>query len=373
MALTPINTLEDLYDYLYAAIQLEHATIPPYLTAMYSIMPEHNLEAYNLIRVVVVEEMLHLTLSANILNAIGGTPDLSRADFCPLYPAYLPSGETDFTVSLEKFSKNCIETFLNIERPAKSPEKVGKQPHFLKKPLKEMGGNYILPTVQHDDGEHYHFYSIGEFYHAIEEGLEKIAAEIGEDALFCGDASKQITSDFYYSGGGEIITVTDLASAKAAIRLISEQGEGYEGGIFDYEGELAHYYRFEQLILGKYYHPGDEAGKPSGEPLDIDWNAVYPILTNARLEDYPENSEVRRAAADFNQVYKTFLDKLTKAFNGAPETLIPAVSDMFVIKDKMYQIVRNPAPGTAGNNAAPTFELSLVSEQVKATEGLSYE
>ena len=34
--------------------------------------------------------------------------------------------------------------------------------------------------------------------------------------------------EYYYSGGGELIAVTDLESARAAIRLISEQGEGLQ-------------------------------------------------------------------------------------------------------------------------------------------------
>lgn len=42
---------------------------PPYLTALYSIPPGTNSEAYHILRAVVVAEMLHLTLAANILNA----------------------------------------------------------------------------------------------------------------------------------------------------------------------------------------------------------------------------------------------------------------------------------------------------------------
>ena len=86
-------------------MQLEHGTIPPYLTALYSMHPGTNSDAFHVIRVVVVEEMLHLTLAANIMNAVGGTPDLTRPDFVPNYPAYLPDGETDFQVDVEAFSR----------------------------------------------------------------------------------------------------------------------------------------------------------------------------------------------------------------------------------------------------------------------------
>ena len=59
-----------------------------------------------MLRVVAVEEMLHLTLAANVLNAVGGTPDLTAPGFVPEYPAYLPDGETDFAVSRERFCRD---------------------------------------------------------------------------------------------------------------------------------------------------------------------------------------------------------------------------------------------------------------------------
>ncbi len=54
----------DLYPYLQKAVELEHSTIPPYLTAYYSLKPGLNDEIAGLIRSVVIEEMLHMTISA---------------------------------------------------------------------------------------------------------------------------------------------------------------------------------------------------------------------------------------------------------------------------------------------------------------------
>ena len=122
MSLKRITTVDDLHRYLHAALQLEHATIPPYLTALYSIHPGTNSDAFHVLRVVAVEEMLHLTLAANLLNAVGGTPDLTRPGFVPKYPTYLPDGETDFEVSRQRFSPAGLETFLNIERPEAPPD-----------------------------------------------------------------------------------------------------------------------------------------------------------------------------------------------------------------------------------------------------------
>ena len=54
---------------------MEHSTIPPYLWALYSIVPGRNSEAVEALSTVVVEEVLHLTLAANLPNAVGGPGD----------------------------------------------------------------------------------------------------------------------------------------------------------------------------------------------------------------------------------------------------------------------------------------------------------
>ena len=108
MTLRRIATVEDLQAYLQVALQLEHATIPPYLTALYSMHPSTNADAYRVIRVVAVEEMLHLTLAANLLNAVGGTPDLNVDGFVPIYPCHLPDGEEDFEVGTRAFSRDAV-------------------------------------------------------------------------------------------------------------------------------------------------------------------------------------------------------------------------------------------------------------------------
>lgn len=344
-----VPDVDALRRHLGAALQLEHATIPPYLVALYSIQPGTNSEAYHVLRAVVVEEMLHLTLAANILNAVGGDPDLTRPGFVPTYPACLPDGETDFEVGLQSFSKDAVDTFLKIERPALAG---GDEVQTVQRP-KTAGS---LPAARvHDDSEE-HFYSIGEFYQAIEHSLVELHAEHG-DALFSGDPARQVTAEYYYSGGGAIVPVTDLKSAHAAIRLISEQGEGVSGALFDYQDEIAHFYRFEQLTLGRFYRPGDTPGAPSGLPLDVDWDAVLPIKANARLADYPAGSELHAGALAFNAYYADFLALLTRAFRGEPGLLIEAVGGMFRIKELACQLMRQPIDGVAGPNGMPTFEM----------------
>ncbi|SLN52163.1 ferritin-like domain-containing protein [Roseisalinus antarcticus] len=354
MSLHVIQNVEGLRRHLYAALQLEHATIPPYLTALYSIRPGTNAEAAQIIRTVAVEEMLHLTLVGNVLNAIGGRVDLTRPGFVPAYPAYLPDGETDFQVSLQRFSPEAVETFLRIERPASldAPEirTVSRTPH----------PSGIDAARVSDAGEE-HFYSIGEFYKAIESGLKFLHAQMG-DKLFCGDRSRQIGPEYYYSGGSGLIEVTDIDSALAALELIAEQGEGIHADIFDEDGEIAHYYRFHQLVAGKYYQPGDSPHEPSGAPVPVDWSAVYPVRTNARLDRF-SSADLRESAAAFNTDYARFLKSLTEAFDGKPDLFLEAVGDMFRLKDAFGQLVRTPLGDD--ETAAPTFEIDAAMEALR--------
>jgi hypothetical protein len=114
------------------------------------------------------------------------------------YSAY---GETDFQVSLSKFSKETVQTFLNIER---SQEEEGEdKPLVISRSLKNL-----LTVYGYDPA--YTFYSIGAFYEEIIRGLfdlEKEKKEQGE-TLFCGDPARQVTPEYYYNGAGDIIPVT---------------------------------------------------------------------------------------------------------------------------------------------------------------------
>jgi hypothetical protein len=327
-----INNRDDLISYLHAAIALEHATIPTYLTAYYSIRSTTNSDAAHIIRVAVVEEMLHLTLAANVLNAIGGTPDLTRPGFVPSYPAYLPEA---------------VETFCKIERPGKAPSASSRLVRT------SDSGRPLL--VSSPTAEGMRFYSIGEFYAEIIEGLEQVAA--GDPGLFCGNPALQAGPEYFYSGGGVLIAVSDLDSARRALHFIAAQGEGLDSGMYDADGELAHYYRFQQLQLGRYYQVGDHPDAPSGPPLSITWNDVYKVKVSARLSDYPAGSELASAARNFNADYGAFLALLTKAFNGQPGLLQDAVWWMFRLRDGFNRLVRNPLPGSDGLHAAPTFEI----------------
>lgn len=363
-----ITTVDKLHFYLKTAMKIEHATIPPYLTALYSLKPGKNLEAFHIIRQVAVEEMLHLTLVANVFNAVGGkweeiNPEtgekegvLTHKDFIPTYPTFLPTGSTDFKVSLSKFSEATVATFRKIERSKEVTEgealvESRSEQEYL---ANVLGSNRTKA-----------FFSIGLFYAEIIRGLYALHKQMGP-TLFCGDPKLQITPEYYYSGGGDIITVTDINSAIRALKVIQEQGEGSRiETIYDAERELGHDFRFQQLELGQYYQvdkddpeKSDKPHHPTGEKFTVDWNAVYPIKENAHLRDYPDGTELYEAAKEFQSAYSEFLKEIQDSFNGNPQLLIPAIGGMFRLKELASFLIRNPIPGnTDGLHAAPIFRL----------------
>ena len=79
------SNADELGVYLQKAIMLEHSTIPPYLTAMFSLRTGTNAPIARQIHEIVIEEMLHMAIAANILIAIGGYPAINVPEFVPKY------------------------------------------------------------------------------------------------------------------------------------------------------------------------------------------------------------------------------------------------------------------------------------------------
>src|SRR5262249_37639486 len=119
-----LDSAADLMQALQVAIELEHSTIPPYLCAYYSIKPGTNVAIAELIRSVVIEEMLHMALVCNILISIGGHPNIGHAKFVPTYPGPLPGGlRSGLIVRLRRCSIEQIrDCFMSIEEPEETEE-----------------------------------------------------------------------------------------------------------------------------------------------------------------------------------------------------------------------------------------------------------
>lgn len=342
----PIDSVESLHEHLRTAMMLEHATIPAYLTALYSLKTPEDSDAALVIRSVVVEEMLHLTLAGNVLNAVGGEARLNDRKFIPKYPTRLPHSANRFTVSTARFCPETVKTFMKIEHPAAGD----------------------APQPQPDQYD-----TIGQFYLAIMQGIDHLLGHMTPEALFCGDPSWQIRPEDYYGSGGRIINVHNRETAFAAIEEIIEQGEGAwerhpitgndhrniwedpDGDIESLHDQAAHYFRFDEILQGRYYDPGDQTDYPTGERLRMDWSAVWPIRANTRASDFPESSEIRERLDRFNLNYMKFLDVLQDAFTGNPGRIRHSVPMMYDLKYQAQAIARIPIPGS-DEHVGPSWE-----------------
>jgi hypothetical protein len=334
-----IGTLDDLRRHLQWAIELEHATIPPYMCALYSLDPARNAEAAQVVGTVLTEEMLHLALAANLLNAVGGAPRLDAPELLPPYPHPLPHGDGSVEIHLMPFSLDALDLFLQIEQPASADA-----------------------PPQSD-----RYRTIGQFYASIEAGLRTLCDELGEEAVFCGDRRRQIGEMHLPGGGGQIIPVHDLKAGLAALAEIIEQGEGaartdvWDGDVDVFHperDEVAHFYRFQELRFGRRYQAGDtpQSG-PTGEAIAVDFDAVLPMRRDACSADHPEGSPIRAAQQDFAQTYCLLLYLLEQAFNGDPSQLKDSVGVMNQLRAQALKLMNMPdGHGDGATTAGLTFE-----------------
>src|SRR6185295_9832078 len=117
-----------------------------------------------------------------------------------------------------------------------------------------------------------------------------------------------------------------------------------------------HYYRFQELKLGRCYRRGDTPRSgPTGDPISIDWNSVRPMKANPRICDHSPASQIRIAQEKFNQCYYALLQLLEQAFGGAPQTLGSAIGAMYTLKAQAQALMQIPNEDGI-TTAGPTFE-----------------
>jgi Ferritin-like len=322
----PLETVEDLRKALRNAIKLELGTIPPYLTALFSIKPGANAAAGAIIRSVVIEEMLHLSLACNMLNAVGETPRLPAAVL--RYPSPLPMGIGDkpckqkesFIVPLARLSQASIQTFMTIEEP-----------------------EHPLEFSEADSAIKAEYHTIGEFYEAV----GQLMARLGE-GIFTGDLSRQVTG---WIGQSYLHAVINLNGALRAIKLIVEQGEGTEQSPDDQGDELAHYYRFQQIQREQTLNrdPPAPAGYEWGPPtIGLDDAGVWPMIENPPEVTLPQGSEVARVSDQFDATFTLLINELQRTFSGTPQALGSAMAQMHALRILAARLMPMEVPGQDG-------------------------
>lgn len=324
------GTIDELRQTLQRGVQLEFATLPPYLYALYT--AGDNAIAKRLILDVVHEEMIHMMLACNILNALGGSPLIADASVVPTYPGTLPFsiGSEDgqpFVVHLYRFSDAAMEQAAKIEEP--------EEPIDIR--------SRALEAAEPE------FQTIGQFYAAVKAGLP----EDGWSAVNqIGDAT---------AFPGELFPIASKADAEKAIDHIVSQGEGSEMGTeatpLDFEGEVSHYYRFNEILRNQVLEkdPTAAVGFRWGGPLGVDFAKAVPAIDNPGQYDF-SNDPAAKAQQDLcDRAFTEMLIELQQAVTGHPDRLGNAVRKMFDLRQSAAAALATPLADTPGYVAGPAF------------------
>lgn len=329
---------------LQAALELEHATVPPYLAAAYTLKRGPNNRLRNLVLEIAVEEMLHMAIVGNIIRAIGGRPRLDEPDFLPHYPGPLPMQVAgNLTVGIRKFSLALVrDVFMKIEEPAK--------------PLAIPGGDVDSCGSPSAPGA----YTVGHFYGDL---IRRIR-ELG-DSIFRRGPTNQLTGEAAGFPGDQLFPITNSRSAVKALEWVVTEGEGTQIGPFDGEREVAHYYRFQAICRGAHLR-SDAAGPDgysySGDAIGFDAAGVFDMPDDAKASDYPLGSRVRRAVDSFNRCYSDILRALQGVYDGRPDQMDVAIGKMSSLRALARAALRERHPQTARRGCL-SFEYTSTSTQ----------
>ena len=317
----PICDLSNLQAQLQQAVQLEFYTIPLYLTALYSIKEGYNTQAYQAIRDVVMQEMLHMVQIANILIAVGGKVIIDDAKFAPSYPATGLPGHVlrNLTIHLKNYNLIHVHnTFMGIELPT---------PH-----QQNVDDDSIL-------------YTIGMFYKEIESCI-KILSE-NTNIFKKPKVEYQVKWPWkdIEDKVGTVHIINDTNSAINGIDEIIEQGEGASYLCPEQidTGLYAHFYQFEELVCQKRLKKLENNSYAfKGDPIIYDELGVYPMIDNPKNDTFQPGSRCYIQAKAFHRVYRNLLRVLQKAFNGEPEKITEAVKLMESLQAHAKRCISTP-------------------------------
>jgi hypothetical protein len=315
----PARDLAWLEESLQNAVELELATLPVYLSGLWSIQ-EQSGEVYNLVMSVAMEEMLHLGLACNMLKAIGGSPQIT----VPSYPGPLPGGVRPYlTVYLAGLSPDSVAMYMQIELPEHPVALLAEE---------------TFPTI-------------GAFYDAIFAAFQSLSPPLSAT----GQQSATLSVPNPSNGNPlsePLQPLTTLDEVEQAITTIKDQGEGTSTSpdAPEFGGELAHYYRFGEIYNGKRLIQVDGQWEYAGDP--VPFPACYPVA-QVPLEGYPDVPD----AQAFDKQFSVLIADLENAWAGAgsPQSLNDAIGAMFGLYGLALPLIQKPLPG-GGGNYGPDFK-----------------
>jgi len=319
----PMNTLDDARAALQKAVEVEFGTLPPYLYSLFSIPPEVNVAAATRIHSVVLEEMIHMCLACNMLNAIGGTPRITA----PLYPGPLPNDIGHLILHLYPFSPAAMTQAMAIEsadHPHEFPDLLAAAPET------EEAGD-----------------SIADFYRKIDGLLAALP-----DSDWAADRNQIDDNQFF---AGQLFPIRNYADARKAIFDIISEGEGSALGPLDFEGEMSHYYRFQEISRNQVL-VRDSGSFAWGGPLGVDWALAYDAISDPGSHDFADEPEAARLAqAACDAAFTRMIAELQGAVEGKIGALGRAVRAMMDLR--MAAHVAFTTPLNDGRVAGPSFKV----------------
>jgi hypothetical protein len=301
---------------LQVAVELELATIPPYLCGWWSIK-DRECEAARLIRRIVGDEMYHLGVVCNLLVAVGGQPRIKEA--APTYPGPLPGGvRTGVNVYLSGLTKPFVrDVMMAIEAPE-------------------------APLTRSVDNSP----SVGAFYGDLLKAFRATAPKLSTR----GQLSARIGSDALKPIG----TVDDV---ERSIEIIREQGEGTDGSpaeAFDVD-HPAHYYAFAEIYHGRQLRNARGSWQFTGTP--VPFPDARPMARVPAGGWHRPPAPVRQLLIHFDTLYTTVLDTLDMAWAGGPHALDVAVRAMHRLETPAVELMEIPIPDAHGTYG-PEFRMS---------------
>jgi hypothetical protein len=351
-----VESREELIYLMSEASEIEHMLMLEYLFAAFSLktdasegLTEEQFGAVRrwegLIMEVAAQEMLHLALWGNLLTAIGGAPNFDRPNF-PQPVEYYPPG---FQLALLPFSEQALGNFVFNERP----EGMEYDAPELELARGTMSSPITDVVVPHEP----QFATQGYLYRAIEQGFAHLVEKYGEQRVFIGPPEAQATQRYFW--WPELVAVTDLDSAQAAIDTIVEQGEGARG-----DRHEAHFGKFLRVLVEYFeFKERDPTFEPA-RPVVAAW--VRPP-GGASLSDptFITDPTTAGVADLFNASYEVMLQMLVRFFAHTEETeeelqtlSDTAVSAMSLLIKPLGQLLTTLPVGaeSPGKTAGPNFE-----------------
>ncbi|MCJ2189100.1 ferritin-like protein [Novosphingobium beihaiensis] len=424
------EVIEELRNLLQVAIEVELATIPIYLFTYYSILRDNEsgeaigpLQAFankagGMIMSVAVEEMLHMSLSANVKHAMGCAPQIYRRAPAS-YPASLPHhnpvgpkgphGQTADTIPLARLSFDQLWHFLQIEYPeqwdAPPQEDNWDTIGQLYSYARCLASTKFLSDADFQRGPeanaiqpyNYSPNNVDTVYPSGQFDPWKPAPPSPRPSWTGGYPGAAAVAQYpnsadSHAGKAELITVQSIADAALAIDTICDQGEGFPvTGIGPSatddrsKREDSHYYKFLKLQAQFAEYPGTAETLPDQPPRPA---PQLPAVTQQMLEEaglivkFPDNpvsasypAELRPIADFCSACFQYMLILSETVFRVPPQEQKLFFNEglhrsMIWVLDKYIRTMRE-IPLDGGYFMAPVFENVDLGDRKDSFDGLT--